>query len=192
MVCQTSRLHGCGRGVTGPRQTSNPRQLWSLAATALNVATGKDLRSDGSQDLHCRHSSWPMPFLPGIPDNEFYVIPYPEVRDRLEQQFAQIVNSVAGLDYDPEGRGSDPKPWRLGPPIAGALSRTLIAGDHDNARAGWRVVPASACSRSSPSALSQVKHERDERCSARGQILPLHTPDDCTLRERTLSIYTTV
>lgn len=41
--------------------------------------------------------------LAGVRANQLYVIPYPEVREGLEQHFAEILNAVAPLESDPEG-----------------------------------------------------------------------------------------
>ena len=41
--------------------------------------------------------------LKGIRDDAPYIIPYPEVREGLERHFAEILASVAPLDYDPDG-----------------------------------------------------------------------------------------
>jgi NAD(P)-dependent dehydrogenase (short-subunit alcohol dehydrogenase family) len=39
----------------------------------------------------------------GIEENAAYIIPYPEVREGLEKQFKDIIDSVAPLESDPEG-----------------------------------------------------------------------------------------
>lgn len=39
----------------------------------------------------------------GIEANQLYIIPYPEVREGLEQHFAQIINSVMPVEQDPDG-----------------------------------------------------------------------------------------
>jgi len=39
----------------------------------------------------------------GIEDDVLYIIPYPETREMLEGHFDAIVQSVAPMDYDPEG-----------------------------------------------------------------------------------------
>lgn len=39
----------------------------------------------------------------GIEENAAYIIPYPEVREGLEKQFKDIIDSVAPMESDPEG-----------------------------------------------------------------------------------------
>jgi NAD(P)-dependent dehydrogenase (short-subunit alcohol dehydrogenase family) len=39
----------------------------------------------------------------GIEDNQLYIIPYPETKEMLAAHFAAIVDSVPGIETDPEG-----------------------------------------------------------------------------------------
>lgn len=41
--------------------------------------------------------------MKGIQDNALYIIPYPETKDMLAAHFAQIVDSIPGLETDPDG-----------------------------------------------------------------------------------------
>lgn len=41
--------------------------------------------------------------MKGVQDNSLYIIPYPETKDMLAAHFAQIVDSVPGIETDPEG-----------------------------------------------------------------------------------------
>ena len=39
----------------------------------------------------------------GIEANQLYIIPYPETKEGLEKHFAAILDSVPGIESDPEG-----------------------------------------------------------------------------------------
>lgn len=41
--------------------------------------------------------------MKGVQDNSLYIIPYPETKDMLAAHFAQIVDSIPGIETDPEG-----------------------------------------------------------------------------------------
>ncbi|MEQ1495481.1 MAG: SDR family NAD(P)-dependent oxidoreductase [Novosphingobium sp.] len=41
--------------------------------------------------------------MKGVQDNSLYIIPYPETKDMLAEHFAQIVDSIPGIETDPEG-----------------------------------------------------------------------------------------
>ena len=45
----------------------------------------------------------------GIEDNQLYIIPYPETKEGLEQRFKAILDSVPGMDSDPEGAAARTK-----------------------------------------------------------------------------------
>jgi NAD(P)-dependent dehydrogenase (short-subunit alcohol dehydrogenase family) len=64
---------------------------------------------DSIASLHSIHQHGLEPeklgqaILKGIQENAAYIIPYPEVREGLEQHFQAIIDSVAPMESDPEG-----------------------------------------------------------------------------------------
>ena len=71
--------------------------------------TGYVVNDDSINSLRRIHSAGMEPtelaghMKQGIEDEQLYIIPYPEERERLEQHFKEIVDSVLPMEADPEG-----------------------------------------------------------------------------------------
>jgi hypothetical protein len=48
----------------------------------------------------------------GIEDEQFYIIPYPEEKEALQEHFKEIVDSVPPVEADPEGVRKRQEAWK--------------------------------------------------------------------------------
>ncbi len=101
--------YGIGVSVVCPANIkSNIAEATKIRPASFGTS-GYNANEDTIASLHSihRHGMEPVELAErtreGIEANQLYIIPYPETKEGLEKHFAAILDSVPGIESDPEG-----------------------------------------------------------------------------------------